>query len=97
MGKKVPNKVEFTAIALPSFDTSRSLAPLSPRFFHFNCSPNFANKNQVSPDVAIALAFGLISTMIGLLGLFIGYLTLRAMTLEISMPHLFTLPSSHTA
>jgi hypothetical protein len=51
----------------------------------FNRFPNFADKNPVSPDLAIALAFGLISTMIGLLGLFIGYLTLRAMTLEISV------------
>ena len=59
----------------------------------FNRFPNFADKNPVSPDLAIALAFGLISTMIGLLGLFIGYLTWRAMTLEIRKPiFLYTTP-----
>jgi hypothetical protein len=57
--------------------------------FNFNRFQNFADKNPVSPDLAIALAFGLISTMIGLLGLLLGYLTLRAMTLEISMPLCF--------
>ena len=35
----------------------------------------------VSSDTAIALAFGLLSTIIGLLGLLVGYLTLRAMPL----------------
>jgi hypothetical protein len=53
--------------------------------FDFNRFQNSADKNPVSPDLAIALAFGLISTMTGLLGLLLGYLTLRAMTLEISM------------
>ena len=59
----------------------------------FNRFQNSADKNPVSPDLAIALAFGLISTMIGLLGLFIGYLTWRAMTLEIRKPiFLYTTP-----
>jgi hypothetical protein len=35
----------------------------------------------VSSDTAIAIAFGLLSTIIGLLGLLVGYLTLRAMPL----------------
>ena len=35
----------------------------------------------VSSDTAIAIAFGLLSTTIGLLGLLVGYLTLRAMPL----------------
>jgi len=61
--------------------------------FDFNRFQNSADKNPVSPDLAIALAFGLISTMIGLLGLFIGYLTWRAMTLEIRKPiFLYTTP-----
>jgi hypothetical protein len=41
------------------------------------------NLSQVSSDAAISIAFGLISTLIGLVGAIINYLTLRAMTLEI--------------
>jgi hypothetical protein len=38
------------------------------------------NISPASPDTAISIAFGLISTFIGLIGIFINYLTLRAMT-----------------
>jgi hypothetical protein len=40
-----------------------------------------AHSMLVSSDTAIALAFDLLSTIIGLLGLLVGYLTLRAMPL----------------
>ena len=46
--------------------------------FLYNIS---AHSMIVSSDTAIALAFGLLSTIIGLLGLLVGYLTLRAMPL----------------
>jgi hypothetical protein len=39
----------------------------------------------VSSDIAIAIAFGLFSTIIGLLGLLVGYLTLRAMPLGMQL------------
>lgn len=36
----------------------------------------------VSPDTSIAIAFGILSTVISVLGVWIGYLTLRAMAFE---------------
>jgi hypothetical protein len=36
----------------------------------------------VSPGTSIAIAFGILSTVISLLGVWIGYLTLRAMAFE---------------
>ncbi|PMD18600.1 hypothetical protein NA56DRAFT_647795 [Hyaloscypha hepaticicola] len=37
---------------------------------------------MVSPDTAISITFGLISVSISLLGVWISYLTLRAMSLD---------------
>jgi uncharacterized membrane protein len=47
-----------------------------------------------SSDTIITLVFGVLSTIISLLGIFIGYLTLRAMALENSMHSSSALPSS---
>ncbi|KAH8767750.1 hypothetical protein F5882DRAFT_466342 [Hyaloscypha sp. PMI_1271] len=54
--------------------------------FPQNCitsAATFRQLKMVSSDAAISIAFGLISTLIGLVGAIINYLTLRAMTLEI--------------
>lgn len=54
----------------------------------------------VSSDTAIAIAFGLLSNIIGLLGVFVGYLTLRAMPLGmqlLSFRDLLPRPSSEAS
>jgi hypothetical protein len=53
----------------------------------FICLNTFADVTPGSSDTAIAIAFGLLSTFIGLTGLFIGLLTLRAMTVETGTHH----------
>jgi hypothetical protein len=62
-----------------------------PCLFHlsllFICLNTFADVAPASSDTAIAIAFGLLSTFIGLTGLFIGLLTLRAMTVETGTHH----------
>jgi hypothetical protein len=45
---------------------------------------NLSNSRPGSLDAEIAIAFGLISTIIGLLGIFTGYLALRPMTSQSS-------------
>jgi hypothetical protein len=65
----------FPYLSFPSLNTSN---------YSLSCS-KCSNISLATSDSAIAIAFGLISTLISLLGVFIGYLTLRAMTLEASM------------
>jgi hypothetical protein len=57
-------------------------------FYLFNPTQQiFTNTvSQVSSDAAISIAFGLISTIIGLIGAIINYLTLRAMAPDIGTP-----------
>jgi hypothetical protein len=61
-------------------------------FFHILQSYEFVLTIAVSSDTAIAIAFGLISISISLLGVWISYLTLRAMSADSSTNPIF-LPS----
>jgi nitrate reductase gamma subunit len=45
-----------------------------------------ANIHTASSDAAIAISFGILSTVITIVGCFIGYLTLRRMSNEQVMP-----------
>jgi hypothetical protein len=45
----------------------------------------FTDLHIVSQDTTIGIAFGLIGTLIGMIGVFINYLTLRGMTPEIGI------------
>ena len=75
----------FPYLSFPSLNTSN---------YSLSCS-ECSNISLTTSDSAIAIAFGLISTLISLLGVFIGYLTLRAMTLEASMrPPLISLSNA---
>jgi hypothetical protein len=64
--------------------------------FHILQSYDFVLTLAVSSDTAIAIVFGLISISISLLGVWISYLTLRAMSLDSSTNPIFlpSLPSS---
>jgi hypothetical protein len=58
-------------------------------FFHILQSYEFVLTFAVSSDAAIAIAFGLISISISLLGVWISYLTLRATSLDSSTNLIF--------
>ena len=58
-------------------------------FFHILQSYEFVLTFAVSSDTAIAIAFGLISISISLLGVWISYLTLRATSLDSSTNLIF--------
>jgi hypothetical protein len=65
--------------AFPTFSQPCASPSTLHLFIPFVRWASLAYSVPVSSDTVIAIAFGLLSTIISLLGVFIGYLTLRAM------------------